>query len=660
MTQTPQEMRITSRETFALLGRSLKFVWPYRRQIAVKLGLTLLGLSVVLFLPWPIKILIDHVVEGLPVGSSPTPYPPYVAWFVDLLHGLTPFEIVWAIVGVCVVGIVLIGGFGGGVARDNASGGLAEGLDTATQSENQANASGSRVSGLLGLYEFRYQLRITHRINHALRTLLFGRVMAWPMVRFADASVGDAVYRTMYDTPAISRVCYDILVLPIANLFVIATVIWTTAHSFSAVPSVVVVACLAAPMVLISTLVMTGMTRRRALASREAGAVTTATVEEGVANAVAVQGLGAGQRQRDDFAGDSEVSFKRFRAYMVMYLLMLMVQASVGAGLVFYVFFDICAAVVEGRMSAGDFSVVYAYFVQLVTNVMGLGAMWFNLQNNVSGMRRVFEVADSTVDADRQGDRGVEQPIEHVGVEHAVFRYPDGTEAVRDVTLDGRVGEVVALVGATGAGKSTLAYLVAGFVQPTDGTISYDGVDGRELRVDVLRSQVAFVFQEPFVFDDTAAANIRMGNPQASDAELANAAQTAGALDFIEALPDGFETRLGRAGARLSVGQKQRLAIARGLVSSAPILVLDEPTAALDPETENALVEALKAERSRRLLIVIAHRLSTIRTADRICFLDDGRIVETGSHDELMAKRNGAYRRFVDLQVGAATGTAEA
>ena len=657
MTQTPQEMRISSRETFALLGRSLKFVWPYRRQIAVKLGLTLLGLSVVLFLPWPIKILIDHVVEGLPVGSSPTPYPPYVAWFVDLLHGLTPLEIVWAIVGVCVVGIVLIGGFGGGVARDNAGGGLSEGLDTATQSENQANASGSRVSGLLGLYEFRYQLRITHRINHALRTLLFGRVMAWPMVRFADASVGDAVYRTMYDTPAISRVCYDILVLPVANLFVIATVIWTTAHSFSAVPSVVIVACLAAPMVLLSTLVMTGMTRRRALASREAGAVTTATVEEGVANAVAVQGLGAGQRQRDDFAGDSEVSFKRFRSYIVMYILMLMVQATVGAGLVFYVFFDICAAVVEGRMSAGDFSVVYAYFVQLVTNVMGLGAMWFNLQNNVSGMRRVFEVADSTVDADRQGDRGVEQPIKHVGVEHAVFRYPDGTEAVRDVSFEGRVGEVVALVGATGAGKSTLAYLVAGFVQPTDGTVRYDGVDGRELRVDVLRTQVAFVFQEPFVFDDTAAANIRMGNPEATDVEVTRAAKTAGALEFIEALPDGFRSRLGRAGARLSVGQKQRLAIARGLVSPAPVLVLDEPTAALDPETENALVEALKAERSRRLLIVIAHRLSTIRTADRICFLDEGRIVETGSHDELMAKPGGAYTRFVDLQVGAAVGS---
>ena len=646
--------RLSSRETFALVGRSLAFVWPYRRQIAVKLALTLVGLAVVLFLPWPIKILIDHVVQGMPVGSSPTPYPPYVSWFVDLLYGLTPIEIVWAVVGVCVLGIVLIGGFGGGVARDQASGGLAEGLDTATQSENQANESGSRVSGLLGLYEFRYQLRITHRINHALRTLIFSRVMAWPMVRFADASVGDAVYRTMYDTPAISRVCYDILVLPIANLFVIATVIWTTAHSFSAVPSVIVAACLAAPMVLLSTLLMTGMTRRRSLASRQAGATTTATVEEGVSNAVAVQGLGAGERQREDFAHDSETSFKRFRSYMVMVLLLLLVQASVGAGLVFYVFFDICAAIVDGRMSAGDFSVVYAYFLQLVWNVSGLGSIWFNLQNNVAGMRRVVEVADSTVDADRQGDRAVETPFGHVQVDRATFRYPDGTEAVRDASIEGRVGEMVALVGATGAGKSTLAYLVAGFVQPTEGAILYDGVDARDFGLDALRSQVAFVFQEPFVFDDTARANIGMGNREATDEQVAAAARTAGAMDFIEALPEGFETRLGRAGARLSVGQKQRLAIARALVSSAPILVLDEPTAALDPETENALVDALKAERSRRLLIVIAHRLSTIRAADRICFLDEGDIVETGSHTELMTKPDGAYRRFVDLQMGVA------
>ena len=645
--------RIGSRETFDLLGRSLRFVWPYRRQIAVKLALTLIGLAIVLFLPWPLKVLIDHVVMGMPVGSSPTPYPPYVSWFVELLHGLTPFEITLVIVGVSLLGMLVVGAFGGGVARDSARADLSEGMDTATQSENQANESGSRVGGLLGLFEFRYQLRITHRINHTLRTLIFGRLMAWPMIRFADASVGDAVYRTMYDTPAISRVCYDILVLPVANLFVIATVIWTTAHSFSAVPSVVVIACLAAPMVLLSSFVMTGITRRRSLASRAAGAETTATVEEGMSNVVAVQSLGANERQRNAFARDSATSFQRFRSYVLMTLLLLAAQGVVGAGLVFYVFFDICEAVVEGRMSPGDFGVVYAYFLQLVSNLSGLGAMWFNLQNNVAGMQRVFQVAESSTDADVQGNRYI-APLAALRVQNLSYRYPDGTLALRDVSFEGRVGETVALAGATGAGKSTLAYLVAGFMPPTAGTVSFDGVDVRQLDVDCLRAQVSFVFQEPFVFDDTVAANICLGNPEASEDEVENAARTAGALDFVRALPQGFETRVGRAGATLSVGQKQRLAIARGLLSRAPVLVLDEPTAALDPETENALVAALHAASRDRLLIVIAHRLSTIRAADRICFLADGRIVETGNHAELMAIPSGAYRRFVDLQSGAA------
>ena len=211
---------------------------------------------------------------------------------------------------------------------------------------------------------------------------------------------------------------------------------------------------------------------------------------------------------------------------------------------------------------------------------------------------------------------------------------------------------MIALVGATGAGKSTLAYTLPGFIRPTSGRVLLDGVDLTALDIDCVRENVAFVFQEPVVFDDTVTNNIRMGNPGATAEEVAAAARTAGALEFVEALPDGFRTRLGQGGATLSVGQKQRLAIARGLVSRAPVLVLDEPTAALDPETENALVGALQAERAQRLLIVIAHRLSTIRSADRIVFIEAGRIVETGTHAELMRRRAGAYRRFVELQVG--------
>jgi len=643
--------RVTTGETLALVGRSLRFVWPYWPQILVKLILSFIGIAVILFLPWPLKFLIDYVIMGLPVGSSPTPIPPYVQPFVDLLYGMTPLEVVWVVVAMSLVGIVLIGSFGIGFSRDTANGDLAQGLDTATSSENLANESSSRVSGLLGLFEYRYQLKTTHRFNHRLRSLVFHRLLASPMTRFSDESVGDAVYRVMYDTPAISKVCYDILIVPICNLFLIAVVIWTMQHSFSAVPSLVMLAWLAAPMVMIASFLMTGAARRRSLASREAGADTTATVEEGMSNIVAVQSLGANDRQRDEFDRDSKKSFSRYRSYVWMNVLLIGLQASIACGLILYVFFDIAEAIIDGRMSPGDSGLLYTYFGQLLLSTLALGALWFKLQDNLVGMRRVFQMIDQQTDHERHGNETLETVREGLKIDHVSYAYPDGTLALNDVTLDARVGEMVALVGATGSGKTTMSYLIPAFIQPTEGRVLLDGIDTRTLAVDNLRDLVSFVFQEPAVFDDTVANNIRLGNPEASDAELESAAATAGALSFIRNLPEGFNTRLGRSGDTLSVGQKQRLAIARGLVSRAPVLVLDEPTAALDPETENALVRALQSERENRVLIVIAHRLSTIRTADRICVVGDGRIVESGTHEELMHIPDGAYRRFVELQL---------
>lgn len=640
-------------ETLSLLGRSLSFVWPYLPRVFVKLILSLIGVSVVLILPWPLKVLVDHVVMDMPIGDSPTLYPPYVQPLVDMLEGMSPAGIVASVVAISVVGLVLIGAFRS-ETRDSAEGDLAEGLDTATRSENQANTSTSSVGGLVGLFEYRYQLRVTHRINHDLRTRLYGRMMAQPITRFADSSIGDSVYRVMYDTPSISRVCYDILVTPLVSIYTLFVVIWTTQYSFAAVPSLVLVASYAGPLVLIGTLLMTGITRRRSIASRQAGATTTARVEEGLSNIAAVQALGANEQQAEEFGKDSAVSFKRFRQFELMNILALLLRDFVTFGLAFYLFFEIVDALIDERLSAGDYAVVFTFFSTFAGSTGALGAMWFNLQNSVAGMKRVFDILDSKVDADTHGHQTLARGATHVTIENASYGYPDGTRALTDVQLDGRIGEMIALVGPTGAGKTTLAYLLPGFIRPDSGRVAIDGVDLGELSVETIRRNVAFVFQEPAIFDDTVRANVLLGRPGARDEDVEAALSTAGALDFVRSLPEGLDSRLGRSGATLSVGQKQRLAIARGLISEAPILILDEPTAALDPETEVALVDALQRERDRRLLVIIAHRLSTIRSADRIVFLENGRVVESGSHDELMANPVGAYRGFIELQIGSA------
>jgi len=198
--------------------------------------------------------------------------------------------------------------------------------------------------------------------------------------------------------------------------------------------------------------------------------------------------------------------------------------------------------------------------------------------------------------------------------------------------------------------SSTLASLIPRFLTPRSGRVLLDGHDIAHVTLASLRSQVAFVFQETVLFDATIEENIRLGDPQATEADVRRAARIAGADDFILALPDGYRTGLGRAGGKLSVGQKQRLSIARALVRNAPILILDEPTSALDPDTERRLVAALREASRTRIVIVIAHRLSTIREADQILFIEDGAITERGDHRELMSRRDGHYRRHVEMQ----------
>jgi len=317
----------------------------------------------------------------------------------------------------------------------------------------------------------------------------------------------------------------------------------------------------------------------------------------------------------------------------------------------------IAEGVLAGEMTAGDFTALLAIFFVLTDSTMSLGTTWIQLQTNVAAVRRVFFFIDFETE-----DLGRDKPdlptVQHqVQLDHIDLVYPDERRALTDIELTLNVGELIAIVGPTGAGKTSLAYLLPAYLHPSSGRVLVDDHDVDDYNIASLRAQVTYVFQEHTLLSRTLRDNFLLAKPDATDVDIKRACDTARASEFIEKLPEGLATVLGGSGNTLSVGQQQRLCIARGLLRDTPILILDEPTAALDPQTENALVESLREAAQERLVIVIAHRLSTIRRADRIVFLQDGRVLEVGGHDELMSKPASAYRNFVELQQAASETT---
>jgi ABC-type multidrug transport system fused ATPase/permease subunit len=638
-------------QAFRVLVRASRYLAPFRARFAAKLALLVVSLLPILLLPWPVKIIVDHVILKIPVDSPTTPYPAPIAGLVALLAGLTPAEIVAVMLGLQLVLIILLGAVGtGGSERDQADAYLSGGHDQQTRTENDANAGFSMASGLLGLFDFRFTLRLTQDLNHHYRSQLFERIQSLPMTAFDDESIGDAVFRVMYDTPSITNSVYRIVLTPVGALVLATVTIAVLDAVYGGHPTIVWCALGILAIAVLATVPFAAAIRRRSSRSRKAGAATTSTLEEGLTNMLAVQSLGGEGRERRRFDDDSWRGFSRFRQQMALGMAVALVAFVPASAIGAYAFYYVSDLVITGRISLGDFGLLFSYFLVLTFACVEVGALWLRVQESAAGLDRVFFLMDLPGETDAPGVRAFPPLRESLHIDRASYVYPDGSVALRDVDLEARVGQVVAVVGPAGAGKTTLAYLIPRFVAPTAGAVRFDGVDTAGATLASIRDQVAFVFQETVLFDATIEENIRLGRPDASDPEVRRAAQLAGTDGFVRKLPEGYATRLGRAGGKLSVGQKQRLAIARALVRRARILILDEPTSALDPETEQVLVESLREASRDRVVFVIAHRLSTIRTADQILFLADGAIVERGTHEELMARPAGAYRRFVSLQ----------
>jgi len=302
-----------------------------------------------------------------------------------------------------------------------------------------------------------------------------------------------------------------------------------------------------------------------------------------------------------------------------------------------------------GVMTTGEFTSFVVTLLLLYEPMKRLVGIHNIFQQALGASQKVFEYLDRPTTV-VSGTVAVKGFAREIAIEHLTFRYPTSEGPVlTDLSLRVKAGEIVALVGPSGAGKSTLASLLPRFYDPEAGGIEIDGVNVRELTLESLRKLIGTVAQDTFLFNDTVANNLRYGRPEASEADVREAARNALALEFIEELPQGFETMIGERGTRLSGGQRQRISIARALLKNAPILVLDEATSHLDTESEVLVQGALGNLMQGRTVIVIAHRLSTVRRADRIVVLEKGRIVETGRHEELVGA-GGMYQRLYELQ----------
>jgi len=642
---------ISTIEAVRILGRSLKLLAAVRGLFTAKVllsaGMVLPGLA----LPWVYKIVIDNVVMQKPFGQTEVRYPPFMDPLIAYVEGMAPMEIMLTLTIMYVILLFVIGTRAGETYAALSGGDSLTGADAATQAEGRISSGWSDAGGIWGLLEFRISVRMTQRIANALRTRLFDRLSRLPMTTLDDQRIGDSVYRVLYDSAMVPSLCYDLTLLPFFTLTAAVINMYLLQYSYGTVsPEVVWVAWAMLPITFLITFPASGVLRRVNQAKRSAGSATTNAMEETMGNITAVQSLGGMQREKVRFDKRSRESYRRERIAILVGIAMFVlggIAAAIGA---IHVTFIVTDRIIEGGMTPGDFGVLFGIYFSLVGNAVEIGAFWIGLQDRVAAIRRVFFFIDYESDDDREDGIALPPIRRGVTLDDVTFTYPDGREALRDVSLEMHVGELVAVVGPTGAGKTSLAYLIPSFLMPTNGRVLIDGQDISKVDMGSLRDQVAYVFQEHLLLSESIRENLLMANPTATEADIFSALEKSGCMGFVGDLPDGIDTALGRSGDTLSVGQQQRLSIARGLIRNANVLILDEPTAALDPTAEAALVSGLQEAVKDRLIIIIAHRLSTIRSADRIIFLEAGEVRDVGTHDELMAIGGGPYRRFVELQ----------
>jgi ABC-type multidrug transport system fused ATPase/permease subunit len=595
-----------------LLVWTFSFLKPYHRRVALLAVLLVSEIALGALQPWPLAIVIDYVLTPLNLGGKPFP-----VRLQPLITVLTHNNTLVLLVAVVVAGVVL-----------------------------------QLVNQFVSAYGTQVQVDTGQRMVYDLRSRLFQHLTALGLNHHITTSTADAVYRVDVDAYAIENLVMS-GIFPLATSIISLTVMFVILLRMNVTVALLSLTVVPFMYLCLRYYTSTLVNREERVKELESKLLERLYETFGAMRLVKSFAREPYELQRYAKAGDTTMNARIAITWQQsLFSVVVSTITILGTALVVIVGGSL---VLRGVLSVGRLYVVINYLGAVYGPLSAIAHTTGSLQGALAGAKRVramFALMPETAADDAPGKVDATSLKGDIKFEDVGFSYPDGTRVLDDITFEAKPGEMVALVGLTGAGKTTLVSLIPRFYDATIGRVSIDGIDVQQYRVRSLREKIGIVLQDPVLFSGTIADNLRYGRLDATPAEIEQAARSAHAHEFISRLPKGYDTEIAEAGGGLSGGERQRLSVARAILKDAPILILDEPTSSLDAISEEIVFAALRRLRAGRTTLVIAHRLSTVRDADRILVLDGGRIAAQGRHEELL-KSSRLYRRMcARLSVG--------